>query len=122
MVLAGRREEKLKQAVAEMTEMASGMIGSIGGSGDTLNRLEAMVSEERDKAAGRARVAKDSLDFGQVKLQEAEQKALAEQALASFAAQEGIILEPQGPTPSAPPKEADKTTRTMGPAGEVKEK
>ncbi len=43
---------KMKKALAELTEMASGMIGSIGGSGDTLDRLSEMVNEERDKAAG----------------------------------------------------------------------
>jgi hypothetical protein len=63
-----------------------------------------MVKEERDKAAGRARVAKDSLDFSGVKVQESEQKALASQALADFAAKEGIVLEGEssaGGTPAA---------------------
>jgi hypothetical protein len=32
------------------------MIGTIGGSGDTLDRLQTMVEEERTKAAGRMRV------------------------------------------------------------------
>jgi phage shock protein A len=105
---------KVKQAVAEMTEMASGMIGSIGGSGDTLNRLEGMVKEERDKAAGRARVAKDTLDFSGVKVQAAEQQALADQALADFAATEGIVLEGS----SAPAREGGIETKTMGPTAE----
>jgi phage shock protein A len=83
---------KMKTAMAEMNEMAAGMIGSIGGSGDTLNRLHEMVEEERNKAAGRARVARDALDMTDVNLQEAEQKALADQALADFAAAEGITL------------------------------
>ena len=83
---------RMKQAVAEMSEMASGMIGQIGGSGDTLNRLHEMVEEERTRAAGRARVARDSLDMGEVNLKEAEMKALADQALADFAASEGISL------------------------------
>ena len=52
-----------------------------------------MVEEEREKAAGRARVARDSLDTSQVDMKEAEQKALADQALADFAAKEGIALE-----------------------------
>lgn len=106
---------KVKQAVAEMTEMASSMIGTIGGSGDTLNRLETMVREERDKAAGRARVAKDSLDFSEVKLKESEQKALAQQALANFAAKEGIVLNtpPAADLPETPA--AERPPRTMGP-------
>ncbi len=108
---------KMKRAMAELTEMASGMISSIGGSGDTLDRLQGMVEEERNKAAGRARVARDSLDMSGVQLKEAEQNALADQALADFAAKEGIALEPatsSGPasaTPEAPAK-------TMGPQTE----
>src|SRR5688572_22357626 len=53
---------KIKKATAELTEMASGMISSIGGSGDTLDRLHKMVEEEREIAGGRARVARDSLN------------------------------------------------------------
>jgi phage shock protein A len=84
---------KVKNATAEMTEMASGMIASIGGSGDTLNRLEEMVEEDRQKAAGRARVARDSLNTTDFQMKEAEQHALADQALADFAAKEGITLD-----------------------------
>jgi phage shock protein A len=83
---------KMKTAMAEMNEMASGMISSIGGSGDTLNRLHDMVEEERNKAAGRARVARDALDLTDINMKEAEQKALADQALADFAAAEGINM------------------------------
>jgi hypothetical protein len=78
------------------------MIGSIGGSGDTLNRLHEMVEEERTKAAGRARVARDSLDMSQVNIQEAEQQALADQALADFAAAEGLALPGVAPAPATP--------------------
>ena len=59
----GIDDMKVKKAVAELNEMASGMISEIGGSGDNLNRLEEIVEEERTKAAGRARVAKDSMDL-----------------------------------------------------------
>src|SRR5687767_14593118 len=79
---------KIKRATAELAEMASGMISTIGGSGDTLDRLHGMVEEEREKAAGKARVAKDSLDMSGVQLKESEQKAFEEQALADFAAAE----------------------------------
>lgn len=99
---------KMKTAMAEMTEMASGMIGSIGGSGDSLNRLHEMVEEERNKAAGRARVARDSMDMSEVNLKEAEMTALADQALADFAAAEGISL--GGETEAAPAPAA----RSMG--------
>jgi hypothetical protein len=93
--------------------MASGMITSIGGAGDTLDRLQGMVEEERNKAAGRARLAKDSLDMSQVNLKAGEQQALADQALADFAAKEGLVLDaPAGATPVATPAPAAKT---MGP-------
>ena len=102
---------KTKKALAALTETASGMITSIGGSGDTLDRLQTMIHEEKSKAAGRVRVAHDSLDSSGVLLKEAEQHALADQALADFAAREGIALEPSPSLPQAvaPP------TKTMGP-------
>jgi phage shock protein A len=83
---SGISDLKMKLAMAEITEMASGMVTELGGSGDTLNRLESMVQEERYKAAGRVRVAVDSLDMHDVHIKEAEQNALAEQALAQFEA------------------------------------
>jgi phage shock protein A len=86
---------KIKRATAELTEMASGMITTIGGSGDTLDRLHGMVEEEREKAAGRARIAHDSLNTTEFAMKEEEQKALADQALADFAAKEGLALEPR---------------------------
>jgi phage shock protein A len=99
-------EMRMKQAMAEMHEMAAGMVSQIGGSGDTLDRLHEMVEEERTRAAGRARVARDAMDMTEVNLKEAEQQALADQALAEFAAKEGITLEG---APAAAP------ARAMGP-------
>jgi phage shock protein A len=107
---------KMKRAMAELTEMASGMIGTIGGSGDTLDRLQTMVEDERTKAAGRARVARDSMDMSGVQLKEAEQNALADQALADFAAKEGIALDPATPSSTKPASEGP--TKTMGPQTE----
>jgi phage shock protein A len=104
---------KMKKAMAELTEMASGMITNIGGSGDTLDRLQNMVEEERTKAAGRARVARDSMDMSGVQIKEAEQNALADQALADFAAKEGIALEPAACANTAAAPEAP--VKTMGP-------
>ena len=97
---------RMKQAMAEIHEMASGMVSQIGGAGDTLDRLHEMVEEERTAAAGRARIAQDSIDMGEIKLKEAEQAALADQALADFAAREGISLAGGGAAAPA--------TRTMG--------
>jgi phage shock protein A len=84
---------KIKRATAELTEMAAGMVGQIGGSGDTLNRLEAMVAEERGIAAGRARVARDTLNTTEIIVKEEEQRALADQALEDFEKREGLAIE-----------------------------
>lgn len=103
---------KVKKAMAELTEMASGMVTKIGGSGDTLDRLHQMVQEEKEKAGGRVRVAKDSMNLGDIKLKDAEQKALADQALADFAVNEGITLDT-----GAPIAEGPTAAKTMGPGG-----
>ena len=103
---------KIKKATAELTEMASGMITSIGGSGDTLDRLHKMVEEEREKASGRARVARDSLNTTDFLVKDEEQRALADQALADFAAKEGLALEPSAGSTTTP----SETVKTMGPA------
>jgi phage shock protein A len=109
---------KIKKATAELSEMASGMISTIGGSGDTLDRLHGMVEEEREKAAGKARVARDSLDLSGVQLKEAEQKAFEEQALADFAAAEGIALEAKQGAGSTPAAGDTAATKSMGPVTE----
>lgn len=103
---------KMKKAQAELTEMAAGMVTTIGGSGDTLDRLQGMVESEREKAAGRVRVARDNIDTTGIQMKEAEQKALADQALADFAAKEGIALEPM---PSPTPRVTETPSKTMGP-------
>jgi phage shock protein A len=112
---------KVKKAMAELTEMASGMISSIGGSGDTLDRLHTMVEEEREHAAGRARVARDSLDTSELDMKEAEQQALADQALAEFAAHEGIALEPRLPATAEAAEEGESgaPAKTMGPESTI---
>lgn len=110
-------EMKSTKAMADLNEMASGMITDIGGSGDTLNRLEEMVEDERTKAAGRARVARDQIDMSSINETAAEQDALAELALADFAAAEGIELESDS---SASDDAPTKTTGgSMGPASET---
>ena len=85
-------ETEMLEAQAELQEMASGMISSIGGSGDTLNRVEEFLNERRDKAAGRARVAASTIDTTEVDMMEAEQTALADAALNEFAAAYGIDM------------------------------
>ncbi|HZU28079.1 MAG TPA: PspA/IM30 family protein [Bryobacteraceae bacterium] len=118
---AGISDMKMKQAMAELTEMAAGMVGQIGGAGDTLDRLTNMVDSEREKAAGRMRVARDSMDTSAVQVKEAEMNALADQALADFAAKEGIPLEPAAAT-SAAATAPEAPQRSMGPAAPQAEK
>jgi len=113
---AGISDMKMKKAMAELTEMASGMVTSIGSSGETLDRLSNIVEEERTKAAGRVRVARDSMDMSGVVMKEAEQNALAEQALADFAAKEGIPLEPS--VSSTETNSTQAPVESMGPTAE----
>ena len=68
-----------------------------------------MIEEEREKAAGRARVAHDSIGVNEIEMKEAEQKALADIALSDFAAKEGIALDGTDALPSAKPQ------RSLGP-------
>jgi phage shock protein A len=107
-------ETQMLEAQAELQEMATGMITSVGGSGDTLNRVEEYLNERRDKAAGRARVATDSIDTSQVDLMEAEQEALGDAALAEFAAAYG--LDAPAPAAQVAAPGATVAARDMGPA------
>ena len=111
-------ETEMMEAQAELQEMAQGMITEIGGSGDTLNRVEEYLQERRDKAAGRARVASTSIDISHVELKEAEQVALADQALVEFAAAYGLEMPP---LPAAPAAEAAAAAPAADPAPPVKE-
>jgi hypothetical protein len=81
-------ELKVKRAVADLESMAVALISDLGGAGDSFNRLQEMVSEEREKASARARVAGGNLDASDLAMKEAEQQALAEQALEEFLASE----------------------------------
>lgn len=107
---------KMKRAMAELSEMASGMVSAIGSAGDTLDRLHTMVEEEREKASGRVRVARDTFNTAEIQMKEAEQKALAEQALADFAAKEGIRLERTGAAAAGSPAAPEQPIKSMGPA------
>lgn len=106
-------ETEMMEAQAELQEMAQGMITSIGGSGDTISRVEEYLTERRDKAAGRARVASTTVDTSKVELMEAEQQALADQALTEFAAAYGLEMPPSEKTADAP--EAPPPVKEMGP-------
>ena len=109
---------KVQGAMAELNEMAAGMVNEIGGSGDTLNRLQEMVEDERSKARGRNRVAKDSIDTTEIAELELEQTAMEDQALADFAAKEGLIIESDGGSSDGGSSESPKEEsggKSMGP-------
>lgn len=105
-------ETEMMEAQAELQEMATGMISSIGGSGDTISRVEEYLTERRDKAAGRARVAASSIDTTGIEVKEAEQQALADQALVEFAAAYGLEM---------PAAEEPKKVEVSTPAPPVKD-
>ncbi len=107
-------ETEMLEAQAELQEMATGMISSIGGSGDTLSRVEEYLNERRDKAAGRARVAASTIDTTEIEMMEVEQEALADAALNEFAAAYGIDV-PAGET-------AGEGSKTPPPAAKEPEK
>ncbi len=114
----GLDDIEVQQATAELNEMASGMVTNLGGSGDSLNRLEEIVDEERTRAAGRSRVARDSMDLSEINMKESEQEALQDMALAEFAAEQGIALEgadAASNTPAAEETEETPSSGSMGP-------
>lgn len=95
---------KMNTALAEMNEMASGMLTNIGGSGDTLDRLQRMIEEENTKVAGRARVARDSIDTTGFQEKAAEREALGDIALADLAAELGMALPSESTSAASPAK------------------
>ncbi len=100
---------QIAKATADLNEMAAGMINEIGGAGDTLNRLEQMVREEKEKAKGRARVARDSINTADLNEMEAERSALEELAIADFAAEAGIVIDSEAPEIENKPAADEKT-------------
>jgi phage shock protein A len=108
-------ETEMMEAQAELQEMAKGMITQVGGSGDTLNRVEEYLNERRDKAAGKARVAASSIDVHDVELKEAEQSALAEQALSEFESAYGFAPATKAKTADSQDTPPPTPQKEMGP-------
>lgn len=103
----GIQDMKIQKATAELSEMATGMISELGGSGETLDRLEGIVQDQREQAAGRARVARDSVDMSEVKLKESEENALADMALADLASELGVTIDEKAAEASEAPQEEE---------------
>jgi len=84
-----------------------------GGSPELTKHLDAALDL-------RARVARDSMDMTDINMQQDEQDALEQQALADFAAAEGIAVEDESAGPDVgesiiDPGSSD-ATKSMGPA------
>jgi phage shock protein A len=111
-------EAQMLEAQAELQEMAQGMIAEIGTGGDTLNRVEEYLTERRDQAAGRARVAAGSIDIGEVEMKASEQTAMADQALAEFEMAYGMTSAPaqEQAAEEALPVQPE-TIKDLGPQG-----
>ena len=86
---------KVNRAMADLENMAASMVNNLGAPGDSLNRLEEMVGEEREKVKARVRVATSSLSASDFAVREVEQAALEAQALEEFMSSEDA-------TPKAP--------------------
>ena len=108
-------ETEMLEAQAELQEMATGMVSSIGGSGDTLNRVEEYLTERRDKAAGRARVAASSDRHRQGRAAwRPSSRPWPTPALTEFAAAYGLEAPPPRRPPRAPPPPPP-AAKEMGP-------
>jgi hypothetical protein len=80
-------EVRTHRALAELQEMAAGMHGTIGLCEGTFERVHERLEEERELAVGRVRVARDAApDPERARADEAEQRALGEDALRRFEA------------------------------------
>lgn len=110
---------EMKEAEADLREMAAGMISSVGSDGDTLNRLDEALSERLQDASGKARVAKDSMDTTEVEMKNSERDALGQQALAAFAASQGLEFKAEE---MAAPVIEQPAQKAMGPIEEKIEK
>jgi phage shock protein A len=90
---------KVKEAQAEAAAALSGVSFKVGDLGDTFKEVQGILDKRYEKAAGKARVSQDMMDSKGVQEKEAERKALEQQALAEYLAQQGIQME--GPPQAA---------------------
>ncbi len=79
-------ELHVQQALADLSEMAAGLHGSIGVCEGTFDRVLERVEERREYAAGRVRVARDYVDLESARADEEDEAERAEEALRRFEA------------------------------------
>lgn len=99
---------KIKEAQAEAAAALGNATFRVGDLGDTMKTVNEVLQKRYEKAAGKARVAKDLVDLDQVREKETESKALEQAALAEFLASQGIQA---GPVPEGP-----QAQKEIGPA------
>jgi phage shock protein A len=75
---------KVKRAIADLEGMAQAMVSDLDSGGASLNRLEEMITDERDKAGARARVAQSTAGALPQTTNDAVRQAMADAALAEF--------------------------------------
>ncbi len=81
---------KIKEAQAEAAMALSGVGFKIGDLGDTMKTVEEILHKRYEVSAGKARLAKDMVNMEQIQEKENERKALEQNALAEFLADQGI--------------------------------
>ncbi len=89
------------EAVADSAEAASGSVSMIGSSSDTLNRIDQVVKDRKNLAAGRARVANDSVNKGDREAEDAMKQLLAKRTLEEFKQKRGLTKTLPQPDPLA---------------------
>jgi len=103
---------KVKEAQAEASAGLSNVAFSVGDLGDTMKSVEDVLNKRYETSAGKARLARDMVNMGQVQEKERERKALEESALAEFLASQGI----QAASPPAAAEETKPVVKEMGPS------
>jgi hypothetical protein len=81
---------QIKEAQADAAAAISNTAFKVGDLGDTLKDVEGILQKRYEVSAGKARLAKDSVDMSVVQEKENERKALEQNALAEFLASQGI--------------------------------
>jgi phage shock protein A len=99
---------QIKEAQADAAAAISNTAFKVGDLGDTLKDVEGILQKRYEVSAGKARVAKDSVDMSVVVEKENERKALEQNALAEFLASQGIQA-------AGTPEATAATEKEMGP-------
>ena len=99
---------QIKEAQADAAAAIGNTAFKVGDLGDTLKDVEGILQKRYEVSAGKARLAKDSVDMSVVQEKENERKALEQSALAEFLASQGIQ--------AAAPAQTAPSEKEMGPS------